>query len=210
VDFADVRTIMTDAGSALMGIGVGKGENRAVAAAKSAVSSPLLEISIEGAKGILFNIVGGPDMSMLEVDEAAKIISQAADADANIIFGATIDESMKEQMKITVVATGFDEDRKKLSHMMTSRLNRPQPVYQTYGASHVSSVPAQPQAYGIGIQTQVAHTEPNSQPVSPQSSGTGIRDHQLPTQNQQNYGHKSVGEEDDDELDIPTFLRAQK
>jgi cell division protein FtsZ len=210
VDFADVRTIMTDAGSALMGIGVGKGENRAVAAAKAAVSSPLLEVSIEGAKGILFNIVGGPDMSMLEVDEAAKIISQAADTDANIIFGATIDDSMKEQMKITVVATGFDEDRKKLSHMVTSRLNRSQPAYQTYGVAQVSSVPTQPQSYGIGLQTQTAHTEPVAQAVSSQNSGKAIRDHHISTQNQQNYGQNSVAEEDDDELDIPTFLRAQK
>lgn len=108
VDFADVRTIMTNAGSALMGIGQGSGENRAQAAAKTAISSPLLEVSIDGAKGILFNIIGGPDLTMFEVDEAAKIIAQAADPDANIIFGATINDSMIDQIKITVIATGFD------------------------------------------------------------------------------------------------------
>ncbi len=111
VDFADVRTIMTNAGSSLMGIGFGSGEGRAASAARAAIASPLLEISIEGAKGILFNIIGGPDVSMFEVDEAAKIISSAADSDANIIFGASIDEDMVDQVKITVIATGFAEDR---------------------------------------------------------------------------------------------------
>lgn len=111
VDFADVRTIMTSAGSSLMGIGFGSGDNRASTAARAAISSPLLEVSIEGAKGILFNITGGPDVSMFEVDEAAKIISSAADSDANIIFGASIDEEMVDQVKITVIATGFSEDR---------------------------------------------------------------------------------------------------
>lgn len=111
VDFADVRTIMNNAGSALMGIGFGTGENRAAAAARSAIASPLLEVSIDGAKGVLFNVTGGNDLSMFEVDEAAKIISAAADADANIIFGATIDESLVDQVKITVIATGFNEDK---------------------------------------------------------------------------------------------------
>lgn len=117
VDFADVRTIMTNAGSALMGIGTGVGENRAQAAARGAIASPLLEITIEGAKGVLFNIIGGPDLTMAEVDEAAKIISASADPDANIIFGATIDESMVDQLKITVIATGFDESRKRLQEL---------------------------------------------------------------------------------------------
>ena len=111
VDFADVRSIMTNAGSALMGIGFGTGEGRATSAARSAIASPLLELSIEGAKGVLFNVTGGPDISMYEVDEAAKIISAAADADANIIFGAAIDESMVDQVKITVIATGFSEEK---------------------------------------------------------------------------------------------------
>ena len=114
VDFADVRTIMQNAGSSLMGIGTGVGENRAQAAARSAIASPLLEITMEGARGVLFNVIGGPDLTMNEVDEAAKIIAQAADSDANIIFGATIDETMRDQMKITVIATGFDSTRQTL------------------------------------------------------------------------------------------------
>lgn len=117
LDFADVKTIMTDAGSALMGIGTGSGENRAAVAARTAISSPLLEVSIDGAKGVLFNIVGGPDLTMNEVDEAAKIIAQQADPDANIIFGATISEEMNDQVKITVIATGFDERKQKLQEL---------------------------------------------------------------------------------------------
>lgn len=110
VDFADVRTIMADAGSALMGIGRATGDNRAIEAARAAIDSPLLELSIDGAKGILFNITGGPDMAMYEIDEAAKAITEAAHEDANIIFGAIVDEAMAGEVKITVIATGFESD----------------------------------------------------------------------------------------------------
>ena len=108
VDFADVKTIMKDAGTALMGIGIGTGENRAEIAAKAAISSPLLEQSVEDAKGILFNVIGGSDLTMKEVDKAANIIRDIANDEANIIFGTTIDERMSGQVKITVIATGFD------------------------------------------------------------------------------------------------------
>ena len=118
VDFADVRTIMSEAGSALMGIGTGVGENRAQAAARSAIASPLLEISMDGARGVLFSITGGPDITMSDVDEAAKIIASAADPDANIIFGATVDDTMHDQIKITVIATGFDQTRQRLTQFM--------------------------------------------------------------------------------------------
>ncbi len=113
VDFADVKSVMADAGSALMGIGKGTGENRATEAAKQAIDSPLLEVSIDGAKGVLFNITGGKDLGMYEVDEAAKIITKSVDPDAKIIFGAVIDETMSDEVRITVVATGFDEVAKK-------------------------------------------------------------------------------------------------
>jgi cell division protein FtsZ len=113
VDFADVQTVMANAGSALMGIGYGSGEERAVEAARAAISSPLLEMDIEGAKGILFNITGGNDLSMYEVDEAARIITEAADPDATIIFGSVINDNYTGEVKITVVATGFDEVNKK-------------------------------------------------------------------------------------------------
>lgn len=114
VDFADVRAIMSNAGTALMGMGTGSGEKRALAAIKQSISSPLLEVSIEGAKGILFNIIGGPELSMKEVDEAASIIAKTADSDADIIFGAVIDDKMMDQVKITLIATKFDEGRLRL------------------------------------------------------------------------------------------------
>ncbi len=107
-DFADVRTIMTDAGSALMGIGHGSGEGRAISAARDAISSPLLEASIENARGILLNISGGPDIGLLEVNEAAEIIHGVAHQDANIIFGAVIDDEMGDDVRVTVIAAGFD------------------------------------------------------------------------------------------------------
>jgi len=110
VDFADVKTIMQDAGSALMGIGRATGEERAVEAAKAAVNSPLLELSIDGAKGVLFNVSGGSDLAMTEINEAAKVITESIDREAKVIFGAVIDERLRKgEIKITVIATGFDE-----------------------------------------------------------------------------------------------------
>ncbi len=108
VDFADAKAIMSGAGSALMGIGRGSGENRAVDAAKAAIDSPLLEMSIDGARGILFTVTGSSDLGMYEINEASKIITGAADDDAKVIFGAVMDEEMKDEVKITVIATGFE------------------------------------------------------------------------------------------------------
>ncbi|KKR81439.1 MAG: Cell division protein FtsZ [Candidatus Daviesbacteria bacterium GW2011_GWA1_41_61] len=142
VDFADVRTIMTSAGSALMGIGQAGGENRAEVAARMAIASPLLEISIEGAKGVLFNITGGHDLTMEEVDKAAKIISAAADPDANIIFGATIKEDQIDQLKISVIATGFDSTRARFREFMGSPAPSPIPqlnLNKGLGGSYSSS-----------------------------------------------------------------------
>lgn len=113
VDFADVKTIMHEQGSALMGVGQATGENRAAEAAKQAISSPLLEVSMDGAKGILFIVSGGASLSMYEINEAAKVITGAADTMAKIIFGANIDEELGDAIKITVVATGFDSGRRK-------------------------------------------------------------------------------------------------
>lgn len=123
-DFADVKAIMSNAGSSLLGIGTGVGENRAQTAVRAAIASPLLDVSIEGAKGVLFQITGGPDLTMAEVDEAAKLIAQSADADANLIFGAAIDENMVDQVKITVIATGFDESRSRLAKMVAKPVKK--------------------------------------------------------------------------------------
>jgi len=184
VDFADVRSIMTNAGSALMGIGTGVGENRAATAARSAIASPLLEISVEGAKGVLFNITGGNDLSMSEVDEAAKLIAAAVDPDANIIFGASIDESLVDQIKITVVATGFDETKRKLQE-----LSGRTPSYQR-------------QQYGNPM-NQGGYREPVVREEEPQQSPThtSFRQPQIinPVVNESSP--------DEDEFDIPAFLR---
>jgi cell division protein FtsZ len=108
LDFADVRTVMRNTGTALMGIGAAAGENRAAEAARAAISSPLLESSVEGAKGMLLNITGPSDLGLFEVDEAAKIVQGAADQNANIIFGAVVDDAMGEHVRVTVIATGFE------------------------------------------------------------------------------------------------------
>jgi len=135
VDFADVRAVMKDAGSALMGIGIGTGEDRAVTAAKAAISSPLLEVSIDGATGILFNIIGSTSLTMKEIDRAAKIISDAASEDANVIFGTTIDDTMTDQVKITVIATGFDAGLKSKFGISTPTIKQPQPISSEKEAS---------------------------------------------------------------------------
>ena len=120
LDFADVKAIMSNAGSALMGIGRASGDNRAVEAARQAIDSPLLETSIEGARGVLFNITGGRNMTMHEIDEAAKTVTDAVDPDANIIFGAVLDDNLDDDLQITVVATGFDA-AKRVVHEPVSR-----------------------------------------------------------------------------------------
>lgn len=109
LDFADVKTIMHERGSALMGIGESTGENRAAEAARKAIMSPLLETSIEGARGVIMNITGGVNLSLYEVNEAAEIVTSASDPEVNMIFGAIIDEDLKEEIKVTVIATGFED-----------------------------------------------------------------------------------------------------
>lgn len=217
VDFADVRSIMMDSGSALMGIGVGVGENRAASAARTAIASPLLEVSIEGARGILFNITGGQDLTMDEVNQAASIISQSADPDANIIFGTNIDMEMGDQIKISVIATGFDSDHLKFRDFSTTtsqvpRLRfspdgkvspvrdeqapapQPQPAYPTQSRpspspSDLLQKLAQQQQQQQPSQQEAAQPETSSQ-------------HPLPTD--------ASNDDFSDEFDIPAFLRQKK
>ncbi len=186
VDFADVRSIMSEAGSALMGIGQAGGENRAEVAARQAIASPLLEISIEGAKGVLFNIVGGADLTMEEVDKAAKVISAAADPDANIIFGATIKDDMIDQLKISVIATGFDQSRARLREFVSQGLG---------GASNTGTI-------GIGFGT----------PVMPQASlddtyQTASDDSDDSPTVQVRPSQDDESQDDDQHWEIPAFLR---
>jgi len=124
LDFADVRTIMQDAGASLMGIGTASGENRAGEAAKAAISSPLLETTVAGATGVLLNITGGTDLGLFEIDEAAGIIRQAAHADCNVIFGAVIDEAAGDTLRVTVIATGFEGGDAQMSEADAPRYGR--------------------------------------------------------------------------------------
>jgi cell division protein FtsZ len=141
-DFADVRTIMKDAGSAIMGIGKASGEDRAAHAARAAIESPLLETTIEGAKGVLINITGGSNLTLREVDTAAQVVSEAADPDATIIFGATLDEELGDAVKITVIATGFDTfQQRSISQIKETVRHRPMsPVRPTEGETPLEDI----------------------------------------------------------------------
>lgn len=179
LDFADVKTIMTERGSALMGIGVGTGENRAAEAAKKAISSPLLETSIDGAKGVLMNITGGANLSLYEVNEAADIVSSASDPEVNMIFGSVINEELKDEILVTVIATGFDENEKLVNNQQ--RAERPR-MQQSPASNQSHSNQSQPQSQG------------QTQPQSREESQSESR-------------NNSYSNTDSDTLDIPTFLR---
>ncbi|MDP2587203.1 MAG: cell division protein FtsZ [bacterium] len=153
VDFADVRAVMRDAGSALMGMGRASGEERAAQAAKQAVDSPLLELSINGAKGILFNVTAGEDLGMVEIDEAAKIITESVDPNAKVIFGAVIDPDMGDEMKVTVIATGFEGGGRPVS--MSRGFMVPHSARKESAAARPAE-PARPSApiFGMPFKTQ--------------------------------------------------------
>lgn len=191
VDFADVKTIMKNAGTALMGIGIGTGEDRARLAAKAAITSPLLDVSIEGATGILFNVTGGPDMSMIEVDQAAKIITDSVSPDANIIFGTTIADGMSEQIKITVIATGFDTEdlRSKLGMAKDDAF-----------AHQREPFAARPGFSDITLPKDVPETEDEMDEDESDDGKTG----------KDSWGTPSYGSDDTDgKYDIPAFLRGK-
>jgi cell division protein FtsZ len=178
LDFADVRTIMQDAGSALMGIGTSNGENRAAEAARIAISSPLLEESVEGATGILLNMTGGKELGLFEVNEAAEIVKEAAAPNANIIFGAVIDEAQGDEVRVTVIATGFDHSRRGVAG----------------GGGVVESTP--PPRYGRSPDYGRPPEPPRDRPVPARDRSPYIDDRQ-----------RSSLEISDDEIEIPPFLR---
>lgn len=178
VDFNDVKAVMSGAGSALMGIGQASGENKAIEAAKMAINSPLLEMSIEGARGILFTIVGGAGLTMHEVNEAAKIITSSADEDAKIIFGAVIDPKFKDEIKITVVATGFNSTKRPVgtASITPDRAYSPTPFIEE------GEDMRQPVSKSKASALKIAQAEPAVKKTN-------------------------ADEEEDDELSIPTFIR---
>lgn len=221
LDFADVKAVMSNAGSALMGIGRASGENRAVSAAQQAIESPLLEVSIDGARGILFNVIGGNDLSMHEINTAAETITGAADPEANIIFGATINPELDGELIVTVVATGFDA---------AYFAGKPQPTSLLSAAPAASSSDATTGDMQ-DIDVSLDEVQPQSDFTHEDKSAPNIwaidekqdddvapavdNDHQHGTLEHEQEdkvssffgGHPLVGGEDTDELDKPSFLR---
>jgi cell division protein FtsZ len=207
LDFADVKTIMHGMGMALMGTGVSSGEHRAVEAAQRAISSPLLEeASIEGAKGVLINITGGPDMTLFEVHEAASIIQEAADEEANIIFGTVIDPGMKDEVKVTVIATGFDAATKGLLNTRGEQLS----ATAAQRATLSSAIPYRPFApRDIAAQHEVSQEAP----APPQIGAEGeiydppfFRKGATRTDGSGGFGPMASNDFGND-LDIPTVIR---
>jgi cell division protein FtsZ len=206
VDFADVKTIMAESGTALMGIGTATGENRAVSAARNAISSPLLEVSIDGAKGILYTITGGEDLTLPEVSEASEIIRQAADPDANIIFGATIDETMGNTIKISVIATGFDESKQKFGRRPSFGAYDAQSRRKFQPAASATAPMSQNAAHdAVQPVQQAPSVQPMTSPFQPSQQNQPSQQVQQPVNPQQNT---AVANDDlDDEFDVPAFLR---
>ncbi|EDH3593464.1 cell division protein FtsZ [Listeria monocytogenes] len=170
LDFADVKTIMTNRGSALMGIGIATGENRAAEAAKKAISSPLLETSVDGAKGVLMNITGGSNLSLYEVQEAAEIVSSASDEDVNMIFGSVINDELKDELIVTVIATGFDEEKQAQQQAQANR--RPNQSIQVNRSNYAVQDEQQndyaqnaPQQANAPVHEQQAEPQQNSSDV---------------------------------------------
>lgn len=164
LDFADVRSIMSEGGAALMAVGQASGDDRARLAAEQAISSRLLDVTIDGARGILFNVTGGPNMSLFEVNQAAAIIRETAHPDANLIFGAVIDEQMGDEMRITVIATGFERNASR-RQVLQQYNNRP----QEYSRPQTSTTPPPPPARQMAEVSQPARQEPVAPKFSPQN-----------------------------------------
>jgi len=244
LDFADVKAIMSDAGSALMGIGSARGENRAAEAAKQAIDSPLLETNIDGAKGVLINITGGKNMTMLEIDEAAKIITDAVAPDANIIFGAVLDDDLEDDIKITVVATGFEPHRRE---QIIVEPPKPTPVEEPkreelspygnyrptirkplitdqyeavlpgaapatqYGQRYTAPAEIEPEQetapaedHGFDLNHDYAETQPRSFSHMPDFEEVPPQPASRPHQGYQPLSDLGI---DDDDLDVPAFIR---
>jgi len=192
LDFADVRTIMSEGGAALMAVGKANGDDRARKAAESAISSGLLDVTIDGARGILFNITGGPNLSLFEVNEAAAIIKESAHPEVNLIFGAQIDENMGDELRITVIATGFEQSRAQRKMEAQLQPRQPaRPVQQPIQQSQPRQAAA-PQPTNLPQEQQYA---PPPQPRPAQ---------QPPMQDVPARVY------DEDDIDIPTFLRKRK
>jgi cell division protein FtsZ len=209
LDFADVKAVMNDAGSALMGIGRASGENRAIQAAQQAIDSPLLEVSIDGARGILFNIIGGHDLSMHEINTAAEAITSAADPDANIIFGATINPDLDGEVIITVVATGFD------ASYFASRQSKavdaaPAPIPEQALLAKDTTTDADMSNIDMNLQDQSTPPATDFTSDAPMPNIWSLGDHEedeKPKDKDEPNAVVAVSHVDDDDLERPSFLR---
>jgi cell division protein FtsZ len=202
LDFADVRTIMSEGGAALMAVGTASGEDRARKAAEAAISSNLLDVTIDGARGILFNVTGGPDMSLFEVNEAAAIIKETSHADVNLIFGAVIDENMRDQIRITVIATGFERQ----SGVSSRVLQKPAMVERRSGppVRQPQQAPAEPRQQQTPLRQPVPPQQP---PAEPRQQQTPPAAPPPPAPRTNDAPPVSGNAYSSDDLDIPTFLR---
>lgn len=214
LDFADVRTIMSEGGAALMAIGRATGDDRARAAAENAISSNLLDVTIDGARGILFNITGGSDMTLFEINEAAAIIQQSAHPEVNLIFGAQIDESMGDEIRITVIATGFEQSRVARGTLAQQPVRtQPQPRTQQNQQPPQQQRPAQPfqQPEMQPQQYQQRPPQPAQQPPAQQPSPAAPQQPAQPPQTPPAQGPEYSGRVyDEDDIEIPTFLRKRR
>jgi cell division protein FtsZ len=202
LDFADVRTIMSEGGAALMAVGRADGDDRARRAADAAISSGLLDVTIDGARGILFNITGGPNLSLFEVNEAAAIIKESAHPEVNLIFGAQIDENMGDEVRITVIATGFEQSRVARAQ---SAFRQPQPVQR---ATTTPAQQPQQQAVQRPPQQSIPATQMDNVIQSPAQEQRPAAPPPPPPQRPAQPSDARVYEEDD--IDIPTFLRKRR
>ena len=226
LDFADVKSVMSGAGSALMGIGSARGDNRALLAAEQAIASPLLEASMEGAHGVLLSIAGGSDLGLFEINEAASLVSDAAHPDANIIFGAVIDDALGDEVRVTVIAAGFDSGRPSTRKDAGAlggageRRRSPSPPgccrrtggrcrrrRSTSRRGSVASSPRRHPAAGVAGQRR-RRRPPRRRPAGPAPIGGGITVPPLPPIPGPVAGRRPLSNEDfEEELDIPEFLK---
>ena len=203
VDFADVRSVMKNSGSALMGIGFGTGENRALEAAKAAIESPLLDLSIAGAKGILINITGGTDLSMFEVDEAAKVVTESAAEDANIIFGTVIDDRSAGEIKVTVIATGFDASENSNGNIAAPSINRR--MSSGMNDSYKNALGAKQNTK----QNNFFGKQVNLSPVNSIAKQSAFATPKVSPKVSQSVPANSQSESMDPDVEVPTFMRRQ-
>jgi cell division protein FtsZ len=209
LDFADVKTIMSNKGTALMGIGVASGENRAAQAAKRAISSPLLETSINGAKGVLMNITGGMNLSLFEVQEAADIVAAATDEQLNMIFGSVINENLEKEIMVTVIATGFDHDEKEAPPSNTSRRSGDMNA-NSRGQYQPQSRQREPIAYAEPGHYNEAQNYSQSGSFGQSGNYSQSGNHRHTPAYEEPADYERDTEEQDDSLDIPSFFRNRR